>query len=99
VKFDHIALNVKSIHTSVQWYRENMKATVEYEDQTWAMLKIGETKIALTIEGDHPPHVAFQVSDFSEFPEGCEIKQHRDGSWYYYDRDLSGNVIEWIKYD
>ena len=32
MEFDHIALNVKSIHTSVQWYRENTGATVEYED-------------------------------------------------------------------
>ena len=99
MKFDHIALNVKNIHTSVVWYKENMKADVEYEDQTWAMLAVDGIKIALTLEGHHPSHIAFQVDSLSDFPDGCEIKQHRDGSWYYYDRDLSGNVIEWIKYN
>jgi catechol 2,3-dioxygenase-like lactoylglutathione lyase family enzyme len=99
MEFDHIALNVKSIQSSVQWYRENTGATVEYEDDTWAMLKIGNTKIALTLPGQHPPHVAFRVDSIADFPEGCEVKQHRDGSWYYYDVDDSGNVIEWIKYD
>ena len=99
MKFDHLALNVKNIHTSVRWYTENLGASVEYEDETWAMLVCGGVKIALTLEGDHPAHAAFRVNSIDDFPPGSEIKQHRDGSWYYYDRDDSGNVIEWIKYD
>ena len=99
MQFDHLALNVKNIHGSVEWYRENLNAVVEYQDETWAMLNCGKIKIALTLDSQHPPHIAFRVDSISDFPEGCEIKQHRDGSWYYYDKDSSGNVIEWVKYD
>lgn len=99
MEFDHIALNVKNIYTAVRWYVENTKASVEYEDDTWAMLRIGDTKIALTLKDQHPPHVAFKVDSIADFPDGSEVKQHRDGSWYYYGFDDSGNVIEWIKYD
>ena len=98
MKFDHIALTVKSIESSVLWYRNNLGADVQYSDETWAMLIVGNTKIALTLTGQHPPHIAFSVDSLSDFPDGCEIKKHRDGSWYYYDRDLDGNIIEWITY-
>ena len=94
MEFDHIALNVKSIHTSVQWYRENTGATVEYEDDTWAMLKIGNTKIALTIPTQHPPHIAFTVQSIDEVPG--EPITHRDGSVSSYIKDPAGNNIEYV---
>jgi len=98
MKLDHVALNVKNVYESVAWYRSRFKVIVEYEDETWAMLSIDNCKIALTKQGTHPPHVAIRVESINEFPAGCEVKQHRDGSWYYYDRDLDGNVVEWIAY-
>jgi len=98
MKFDHLALSVKSIHRSVDWYKSNLNASVLYEDHTWAMLSIDDVKFALTLEGAHPPHVSFRVESISDFPVGCEVKQHRDGSWYFYDSDPDGNVIEWITY-
>jgi catechol-2,3-dioxygenase len=98
MQFDHIALNVKSIYESVAWYCNKLKANVEYQDETWAMLTVGGLKVALTKNDHHPPHLALKVESINDFPDGCEIKSHRDGSWYYYDRDLDGNVIEWITY-
>jgi catechol 2,3-dioxygenase-like lactoylglutathione lyase family enzyme len=98
MQFDHVALSVKNVYESVAWYRDAFKAVVEYEDETWAMLSIGDIRIALTKSGHHPPHLAFKVNSINDFPDGCEVKQHRDGSWYFYDRDRDGNVIEWITY-
>ena len=98
MKFDHVALTVKNVYESVAWYRSRFNAIVEYEDETWAMLSVEGTKIALTKSNTHPPHLAFKVDSISEFPSGCEVKQHRDGSWFYYDADPDGNVIEWITY-
>ena len=94
---DHIAINVKDIDRSVIWYCSNFGFDIEYIDETWAMLKRGDTKLALTIPSQHPPHIAFQISDESSFPNG-KIKEHRDGSKYLYQEDPDGNVIEWIYY-
>tara|TARA_Y100000034_G_scaffold122871_1_gene168883 strand:+ start:294 stop:494 length:201 start_codon:yes stop_codon:yes gene_type:complete len=60
------------------------------------MLKVGDAKIALTTPTEHPPHVAFTIDSLDEFPQGCEIKTHRDGSLYSYRKDSEGNTIEWI---
>ena len=99
MKIHHVAINVKDIKKSVNWYVENMSAKGDYEDDTWAMLSIGDTKLALTIESQHPPHVAFCVEDIKDLGEGAEIKRHRDGSHYLYLEDPDGNVLEMIYWD
>ena len=99
MKIDHVAINVADIKKSVNWYVENMSAKVDYEDDTWAMLSIGDTKLALTIESQHPPHVAFCVEDIKDLGEGAEIKRHRDGSHYLYLEDPDGNILEKIYWD
>ena len=99
MKIDHVAIVVNNIHESVCWYKDRFNALADYEDESWAMLDIGGDKLALVLEGHHNSHVAICVKSISEFPAGCEINQHRDGSWYFYDTDPSGNTIEWIKYD
>ena len=91
---DHIAINVKDIASSVEWYTENFDASVEYVDETWAMLNIGETKVALTISEQHPPHTAFRVESLEDL--GPDYREHRDGSCYVYIDDPSGNAIELI---
>ena len=99
MKIDHIAVVVNNIHDSVVWYKSRFDARTEYEDESWAMLDIGGSKLALVLESQHSSHIAIKVNSISEFPDGCEVRQHRDGSWYFYDQDPSGNVVEWIKYD
>ena len=96
MNLDHVAIQVKNLKQSIEWYVSNLNLIVLYQDNTWAMLEaIDGTKIALTIPNEHPPHIAFQVDSFKSFP-GREIKYHRDGSAYLYTKDPSGNIIEYI---
>ena len=99
MKIHHVAINVKDIKKSVEWYVKNMHATVEYEDDTWAMLGFGDTKLALTIRSQHPRHIGFKINSFNDFGEGVEIKLHRDGSYYLYLEDPDGNVLEKLYWD
>ena len=69
MKLDHIAINVSDIKKSIEWYVQNLSASVDYEDQTWAMLNVNNTRLALTISQEHPPHIAFNISDLSELQE------------------------------
>ena len=96
MKFDHIAINCKSISNSVEWYTRNLKAKILYEDSTWALLEAGGQRLALTIPNQHPAHIAFDIGNIDNFPDGCEIKFHRDGSMYCYVTDLDNNTVEYI---
>ncbi|MGE3822039.1 MAG: VOC family protein [Isosphaeraceae bacterium] len=98
MKFDHVALNVAEIARSVDWYRETVQAEVLYQDATWAFLKVGGTKLALTLRDQHPAHIAFDVGSAppESFFKGA--KTHRDGSVSRYVNDPDGNAIEWIHY-
>ena len=97
MKLDHVALVVKNPKESAEWYVENFSASVEYLDDTWAMLKVGECKLALTIESQHPPHIAF-LTDTPPTNGDKACKTHRDGSQYLYISDPDGNIIELIHY-
>jgi catechol 2,3-dioxygenase-like lactoylglutathione lyase family enzyme len=101
MKLHHVAINVSNIKKSVEWYVENMHATVDYEDDTWAMLCFGDVKMALTVASQHPPHIGFEVSGFEELGirEHKELKTHRDGSYYLYLEDPDGNVLEKLYWD
>lgn len=96
---DHVAIVVSDINSSVDWYTKNFNASIDYQDEAWAMLKIGKDKLALTLEGVHPPHIAILINSIENFPSGSEIKTHRDGSKYTYIKDLDNNVIEYIHYE
>ena len=99
MKLHHVAINVSNIKKSVEWYMENMHATVDYEDDTWAMLGFGDVKMALTVATQHPPHIGFEVALLEELVENNNIKKHRDGSHYLYLEDPDGNVLEKIYWD
>ena len=96
MQLDHIAINVKNVRKAVKWYVNNLGASIKYVDDTWASLDVGGTNIALTRAKQHPPHFAFTLEKFSDFPEGHEIKYHRDGSAYLYIEDDDGNTIEYV---
>ena len=96
-RLDHVALNVTDIQESASWYKENLGAEVLYEDETWAMLKVGDSKLALTVASQHPPHLGFSVEELSDIP--CSNPSyHRDGSAYHYVKDPDGNTIEFVYY-
>ena len=96
MQLDHIAINVRNIEKASEWYQKNLNATVEYIDETWAMLDVGGTKLALTISRQHPPHFAFTLESLNDFPPDEEIRYHRDGSAYLYIEDPDGNTIEYV---
>jgi len=93
---DHVAINVQNISRSADWYVDTFDAIIDYQDETWAMLRVGDSKIALTLKGHHPPHIAIEVVDFSE---SDTIREHRDGSKYVYKSDPDGNIVELIRYN
>ena len=96
---DHIAFVVDNIGDAVEWYQENTPAKIVHSDQSWAMLELYDTKLALILPGTHPAHFAIRCESRASFPcSDGEIKTHRDGSEYYYLRDPYGNAIEWINY-
>ncbi len=96
MKIDHVAINVSNIATSVSWYQQNFQAEILYQDETWAMLGMGQVKLALTLKSQHPPHIAFCVD---KFDTSDVIKEHRDGSKYVYKSDPDGNIVELLSYD
>ncbi len=101
-EMDHVALQTRDIAGSVKFYVENFGAQVLYEDATWAFLRLGQGKLALVTPEQHPPHVAFRVSE-AELESaakraGKPIDRHRDGTTGIYIEDEQGNVIELICY-
>jgi len=97
--FDHVAIESCDIKRSVDWYVKNIGCEIIHCDETWAMLKTGEIKIALVLKGEHPPHIAFRVDSTIKIPEkNGKIKNHKDGSSYIYGSDPDGNIVEWVAY-
>ena len=93
---DHIAVVSKDIKQSVVWHEEQLGASLLYEDETWALVRLSDgTKVAFVTGDQHPPHVGLR----SSAPEPPGLVQHRDGSRSTYCRDPhSGAVYEWIWY-
>ena len=97
MRFDHVARQVDDVKTTVLWYSKHLKAKVLKYHEDWAMLLIGNLTLALTKKGTHPDHIAFVVNSLDEFPcEEIDIKEHRDGSLYYYQETPDNITIEWL---
>jgi catechol 2,3-dioxygenase-like lactoylglutathione lyase family enzyme len=88
---DHIAIEVKNVKESVEWYVGRFRCRVEYQDETWALLSFGNIRLAFVSHGQHRPHIGFKRPDAENFGE---LKQHRDGTRYVYIEDPSGNTVE-----
>lgn len=102
MRLDHVAVPSTDIDQSVKWYAEHFGATVLYQDKTWAFLQVGGSKLALVSPNQHPPHVAFSVTEEqltnASRATGIEVDKHRDGSKGIYIKDPYGNAIELICY-
>ena len=90
-KIDHIAVVVNDIKESVAYYVDNYDCMILHCDESWGYLQFDNTKLALVLKDEHPPHIAFEVDE-------VEGKTHRDGSISKYIEDPSGNKIELIEY-
>ena len=71
-----------------------MTASVAYQDETWALLDIENTSIALVLPAQHPPHVAFESTDAEKYGD---LTPHRDGTASVYVQDPFGNTVEFLK--
>lgn len=87
----HVAIPVSHIANALEWYTSRFKCQVEYMDETWAMLTFANTKIALVLPQEHPPHVSITRPDANKFGE---LTTHRDGLHSVYITDMFGNSIE-----
>ena len=90
-KIDHVAIVVKDIEESVAYYVDNYDCMILHCDESWGYLQFDNTKLALVLKDEHPPHIAFEVDE-------VEGKTHRDGSVSKYIDDPNGNKIELIEY-
>ena len=53
---DHVAICTDDINKSVEWYTENFKCDILYQDSSWAMLEFDNVKLALVLPEQHPFH-------------------------------------------
>ena len=93
---DHVAIPVSDVASSVAWYSKTFRCEVSYQDETWALLKFGNIRLALVIPSQHPAHIGF-VSPVAE--SFGELKLHRDGTRSCYVDDPSGNAVEILAAD
>ena len=98
MKFDHVALVADNIKETIVWYVDNWGAKILYNDETWGLIEIGESKIAFVSPRQHPAHVCFEVDDkfILEKLNDKTFKAHRDGSSSCYVRDPDGNFLEFL---
>ncbi|PIQ44158.1 MAG: glyoxalase [Gammaproteobacteria bacterium CG11_big_fil_rev_8_21_14_0_20_46_22] len=92
----HIAISVDDIQTAIDWYQSHFGGEIDYQDDTWAILKYENIKLAFVLAHQHPPHIAFEVNRANiEGP----LKNHRDNTESRYIRDPFGNVVELVAKD
>ncbi|MBX3684841.1 MAG: VOC family protein [Rhodocyclaceae bacterium] len=87
----HIALPTRDVSVAVAWYRERFDCLVEYQDESWALLRFANVSLALVLPGQHPPHIGFAHADAARFGP---LRTHRDGSRSTYIADPGGNAVE-----
>ncbi len=93
-KIHHIAIEVKSIKETIEWYKKHSRCEVSYEDATWALLRYDNISLALVLPDTHPPHIAFEKTNAEDYGE---LKKHRDGTSSVYIKDPSNNSVEILK--
>jgi catechol 2,3-dioxygenase-like lactoylglutathione lyase family enzyme len=102
MRFDHVAIHTKNVPESIDWYKTHFNASVLYQDDTWAFLRLGCTKLALVTPTQHPPHFALSLTEEALADaaklSGKTVDVHRDGTRGIYLYDPSGNAVELISY-
>ena len=93
-KIHHIAIQVKNISESVEWYKKKFKVEVSYQDETWAMIDFDNTSLALVLAEQHPYHFAIESDEAESYGT---LTKHRDGTASVYIKDMDGNNIEMIE--
>lgn len=91
---DHFAIEVRDIAEAVEWYRTRFACEVAYQDDTWALLRFANVKVAFVLPGHHPPHLGFFIPDAGSYGP---LTPHRDGTRSVYVQDPSGNAVELLQ--
>ena len=89
----HVAVVVPDIQQAVEWYTTKFNCTINYQDDTWALLDFANIQLALVTPGQHPAHIAFLNSEAEMFGP---LQRHRDGTQSIYITDPFGNAVEMI---
>lgn len=89
----HTAIQVKDIAKAVLWYTERFTCEIEYQDESWAMLKFANISLALVLPEQHPYHFAVLTDELESYGEA---EPHRDGTASVYIKDIDGNHIEML---
>ena len=102
--FDHVAQVVPDIAEAVDFYAALVPgATVLFQDESWAFLEAGGTKLAFVLKDKHPNHLAWRVSEAELVrlaeKHGKEIAPHRDGTKSFYLDGPGGAHVEIITFD
>lgn len=92
----HIAVQVKNIKETSEWYKTQYDVKVVYEDETWALLQFSNVALALVLPNQHPPHFAIVSENADSYGT---LNTHRDGTASVYVQDPAGNYIEMIQLD
>ena len=87
----HVAIQVQKVDRAVEWYTDQFKCKVMYQDETWALLQFANTSLALVVPGEHPPHLAFVTEQAEQFGD---LVTHRDGTRSVYIQDSETNIVE-----
>jgi catechol 2,3-dioxygenase-like lactoylglutathione lyase family enzyme len=94
MKIHHTAICVDDIRTAIGWYCQKLNFEIEYQDDSWALLSFENSRVALVLPEQHPPHLAFEVNNASSFGE---LTKHRDKTASIYINDPFGNTIELVE--
>lgn len=101
---DHLAVKCEDLKKDVEEYKR-LGFTVETLFDDWAMMRDpkGFGIALLPPDSKHPPHIALRVETMEELEvaaekEGRPIKSHRDGTYSFYTKGVSGNILELIWY-
>jgi catechol 2,3-dioxygenase-like lactoylglutathione lyase family enzyme len=93
---DHLALQVVDVARALAWYQTTFHCEVIHQDDTWALLRFANIRVALVTAGQHPPHLALERGDAESFGA---LQTHRDGTRSTYIQDPSGNSVEILAAD
>jgi catechol 2,3-dioxygenase-like lactoylglutathione lyase family enzyme len=86
----HVAITVSDIQKTLDWYTQQFRCTIKYQDATWALVQFANISLAFVLAEQHPPHFAI-VGDPDAYGQP---KQHRDGTRSVYIKDPAGNNVE-----
>jgi len=87
----HVGIPVKNIKRVVERYTKRFQCEIVYQDEIWAMIGFENINLAIVVQEQHPPHVAFEPENAEEYGP---LKDHRDRSRSTYIEDSENNTVE-----